>query len=226
MKKLQNALYDKLPLDWQEKLRFFILSKDFLSILEWLQQEVEDDRRFCPPIKDLFRPFELTPLNRVKVVFLVPESYNDPSLANGLAISCNKSIRPAIEYFRFIQEFQTEFPKLIPSEEMLNGDLSAWALQGVLLLNVTPTAQVQRLGKHVDIWRGFFNYVLNILNRQGPLIFVAFGDIGGIDKLDPKHTVIQLKELPKDRDTKWLADGIFSRINNQLVKNKKEAIIW
>lgn len=224
MKEIQRQLFEKIKdTGWDDKLRFF---GEFEEILEFLQQGVAEGRRFTPGIKSWFMPFELCPLDCVKVVFLVPEPYLDPTHNNGLALSCNKSLRPPIEFFRFLEQFQAEFPKLICSEELLNGDISTWALQGILMINESITTQVQKSGRHTKLWAGFYNYVCDILNRKEDLIWVSFGETGGWEDINENHLKLKLNELPQDRDQKFSTEGIFGKINEYLVSKNISPVIW
>ena len=68
---VQQKLYEKLvPSGWGNKLKTFILSDDFRSILETLLQESQAGNRFTPVIKQLFRAFEECPYDDLKVVVI------------------------------------------------------------------------------------------------------------------------------------------------------------
>ena len=45
-----------------------------------------------PPAGDVFKAFELTPLDQVKVVILGQDPYHGPNQAHGLAFSVNEGI--------------------------------------------------------------------------------------------------------------------------------------
>lgn len=228
MKEIQQVLFDKLVgTGWDEILRFYIKSADFLEILEKLEYEVQEKRRFTPGIKDLLRPFELCHLDRLKVIFLVSEPYfADPTLNNGLAISCNHSQRLPIELFRLLAELTKQYPKTIFPEETLQGDLKCWALSGVLMLNRSLTSQVGKAGQHFKIWNGFFYYLMNILSRRKDLLFVSFGENEAEDLIGEFNTLIKVQALPDHQDVKFDTQELFVKINEYLKNKRIGEIVW
>lgn len=68
---LQSKLYQKLkPSGWGDKLKTFIGSDDFVSIIKALVKDVEEGKRFTPTLKQVFRAFEECPYADLKVVML------------------------------------------------------------------------------------------------------------------------------------------------------------
>lgn len=221
IKDIRNKLFEKLEgTGWDNQLRFFVKSSDFDSILEFLYSEVEEKRRFTPPLKYWFKPFQLCPFDQVKVVFIVPEGTCDPTLENGLAISSNESLRVSIQFYRFREALAKEYPE----HSMTSGDLSYIAAQGVFLLNASITSQILRPGKHRDIWAPFVQYVIRSL-VDPDIIFITFGETG-VEHLLKDRIVLQVSGLPKTRDDKFEAGGLFSKINEQLKLKNKLPIVW
>lgn len=220
---IRNSLFDKLiGTDWDNQLRFFIKSGDFEAIIDFLKHEVDDHRRFTPPIKDWFRPFQLSNFDQTKVVFLVSEGTGDPTLDNGLAISCNESIRPSIQFYRFRAELAAQYP----NHSLTTGKMSHIANQGVLLLNCSITSQINKLGTHQNLWKPFLLYVIEVLNKKKDLIWVIFGENELQRYVNKSHHILNIKELPTHPDIKWSSENFFLRINEQLKLKNKSEIIW
>jgi uracil-DNA glycosylase len=85
--------------------------------------------------KDIFRAFEFTPFDNIKVVILGQDPYHGPKQANGLAFAVPKDtiLPPSLK--NIFKEIQSDV-HITPEQ---NGDLTRWATQGVLLLNSTLT---------------------------------------------------------------------------------------
>src|SRR5271169_3280100 len=85
----------------------------------------------CPPKDQMFRALTLTPLEKVKVVIIGQDPYHGENQANGLAFSVNSNIQLPASLKNIFKELKDDL-----GIENTDGDLSKWADQGVLLLNV------------------------------------------------------------------------------------------
>ena len=223
IKEIRNKLFEKLEgTGWDNALRFFIKSDEFEDVLTYLYNEVDNERRFTPALKDWFKPLVLCPLDHVKVVFLVPQGTTDPSLENGLAISCNESIRPSMQLYRLKAELAVQYP----NHSLNTGDMSYLASQGILLYNCSITNQIGKLGQHFELWKSFLLYIINILNKKEGLIWCLFGDTGMEPRINKNHEIINLKRLPSHRDEVWSSEGLFIKINEELKLKNKSKIVW
>ena len=216
--KLREKLFDKLVgTGWDNELRFFIKSQEFDDILFKLMMEVEDGFRFTPALNDIFKPFELCPLDKLKVVFLYQEPYLDPTMNDGLALS-NTGINRTIpmEFYRL----KEELIKQVPNHTLDEADLSDWASQGVLLLNQSLTARITSPNRHMKFWEPFLNYLMEILSRKD-IIFVFIGN-HPFDEVEG----FNLASLPDTYHSKWESNNLFLDINKKLVEKKLSEIIW
>ncbi len=224
LKNIRNNLYNRLEnTGWQEKLSLLVKSSDFDDILSTLYNEVQDDRRFTPPIKDLFKPFELCKFQDLKVIFVYPEPYPDPTLNDGLAISHTQNVGTELGFFAMINGLI----ETVGSSSVTTGDLSSWAKQGVLLLNTTFTTMVMNPGQHNEIWKPFTNYLFEVLNKEKDLIWVWFGTSKYHPIINnPTHVKLYASALPTERNIKWNGQIVFKQINNILVDKQKDQIVW
>ena len=234
---IQAKLIEKLkPSGWASKLRAFINSSDFENILTKLLEERDNGKRFTPPLKIAFRAFEECPIDLLKVVFINSEPYAYLGVADGLAFSQGvggiKLDIPA--------------PRQIALENILNkveetvyngfrpdqtNDLTRWANQGVLLLNMALTTQVDKPFTHAEIWNHFTMYVLDILGltTQG-LVFVLFGkSTHSLEEfIGSSNFIIKVgdpgdKLLPFDS---WDCGNLFNKINQVLNGAHLPEITW
>lgn len=192
--------------------------------------------RVFPLYQDMFRCFHLCSLSRVKVVIIGQDPYPGV-MYNGLpkAIGMSFSLRREdSEIAASLKNIYTEIKNEYPDEfEIPNhGDLTAWAHQGVLLLNkcltfapgTNPTAGQKRF------WMSFINIVINAVVETNPdVIFVLWGsdaqEIGQIlgnrvTKLESAHP------SPMSAKRGFFGNGHFRKINEILVAANKKPIDW
>ena len=111
-----------------------------------------------PPEDELFAAFALTPPEAVRVVILGQDPYHEPGQAMGLAFSVRRGVRLPPSLRNMYQELQSDLG-LPPAQ---SGDLTAWARQGVLLLNTVLTVESGRANSHKDFgWQTFTDAVLS-----------------------------------------------------------------
>lgn len=89
-----------------------------------------------PQGKDIFRAFDLTPFDQVKVVILGQDPYHTPGAAMGLSFSVPNGNKPQPSLRNIFKELKDDLGVV-----RTNTDLTDWARQGVLLLNAVLTVQ-------------------------------------------------------------------------------------
>jgi len=150
--------------------------RDYMQKPEWimLQRLVDEhyDQNHCyPPKEKIFRAFELTPLNQVKVVILGQDPYHGANQANGLAFSVDmgQKIPPSL---RNILKEALEGTSDIPKP-----DLTHWAEQGVFLLNTVLTVEEKKPGSHAHFgWEKFTDEVITLISQyQAHVAFMLWG---------------------------------------------------
>lgn len=135
------------------------------SYLAWLQTQ-----ELCPSYTDLFKAFELTPQYSVKVVILGIEP--PPSKeASGLAyqrknLTISPALRIVLNTLRKLDLIQTRPSKV---------DLSKWAEQGVLLMNLYPSTVEHYVAVHRSKeWEEFYKEVFYMLPDD--VVILAWGN--------------------------------------------------
>ena len=126
-----------------------------------------------PPRADWFAAFRLTPPERVRVVILGQDPYHEPDQAMGLAFSVRTGVKLPPSLRNIYKELESDLGVPAP----VSGDLSAWAEQGVLLLNTVLTVAAGRANSHKNLgWQRFTDAVIAALSRlPQPLAFVLWG---------------------------------------------------
>ena len=128
---------------WQEFLKNEFKKEYFLELAKFLHQEYEEKTIF-PAKGQVFRAF-LTNLDEVKVVILGQDPYHTPGVADGLAFSVKngkKYLPPSLV------NIYKEIDDDLGTRSSLDGDLSSWQEQGVLLLNNVLTVEAHKAGSH------------------------------------------------------------------------------
>ena len=182
-----------------------------------------------PPAGDVFKAFELTPFDQVKVVILGQDPYHGPNQAHGLAFSVNEGIAFPPSLQNIFKELATDIEGFqIP----MHGDLRAWAKQGVFLLNTVLTVQQAQANSHADWgWEQFTDEVINVLNTEREhLVFILWGAHAQkkgrvIDK--KKHLVLTSPHpSPLSAYRGFFGSRPFSKANQYLVEHGLEKIDW
>ena len=117
-----------------------------------------------PPREALFAAFRLTPPEAVRAVILGQDPYHEPGQANGLAFSVNPGVKLPPSLRNLFTELQSDCGITPPD----SGDLTAWAKQGVFLLNSSLTVEAGKAASHKDFgWQTFTDAVVQRLAAAG-----------------------------------------------------------
>lgn len=142
---------------------------------EWqvVEERLKDLKgKYCPGKANLFKCFELTPLDETKVAFIGQDPYPNPTNAMGLAFSVPPGTHP------FPQTLQTifkEYCRDLHYEMPKDGDLTKWAKQGVLLYNAYPSCGIGKSMSHRwSEWEILTKELIKYLSAKG-VVFVFVG---------------------------------------------------
>ena len=196
-----------------------------------IRQFVRDARRqgeVYPPQHDMFAAFHLTPYENVKVVLIGQDPYPNPGEAMGLAFSVPEDTKlPAS--LRNIHLAMTQDGYTPPER----GDLTSWATQGVLLLNLGLTVPEGRAGGHLRRWRPFTKAVLKALNSHPePVVFILWGakaqQIKRWDVIDfGRHGLVEAPHpAARKEQSDFRSAKTFTRVNDLLDEFGRRPIRW
>jgi len=175
--KLTTIVVERCPMGWEDMFRQ--AWPELVTIEKFLEREEAEFGMYYPLKKDLFKAFELCPLWKTKVVIFGQDPYHSVDhdglpTAQGLSFSVRRgadiSRRSIKNVFRRMTETVDGFT--MPS----HGDVSSWAKQGVLMLNITLTVRPGKANSHKDRWMPFINRVIKTLvsyNRN--IIYMLWG---------------------------------------------------
>lgn len=181
-----------------------------------------------PSMGDLFAAFDLTPYEKVKVVILGQDPYHQPGQANGLCFSVPRDVLRLPPSVRNIHAAMARDGFTPPA----HGDLTAWAQQGVLLLNTALSVRDSEANSHAKQWRDFTDAVITKLSdRQRPVVFVLWGKSAHrkrrlIDE-DRHEVVVAPHPAARGRfQTEFRHAGTFTEVNRRLEALEVAPIEW
>ena len=234
---IKLKLYESIkPSGWANILKSFILSNDFDIILEKLYNEKLNKRKFTPKLNQIFRVFQETPYDQLKVLFIIKEPYIHFDIADGIAYSYSSPIKSSMpnntKYFLKTIE-DTIYPN---GGFTFNTDLKRYCNQGVLMYNASLTAEMNVYGRHYEIWNPFTAFLFDRLNYLNKDLLVVFIDgstyrwseiLNNIkNKIFLSYPTAKIGNYDNHDNWKWFCDDLFNKINKLLANRNKEQIIW
>jgi uracil-DNA glycosylase len=134
----------KIEQSWKKALENEFGKEYFEKLTAFVKEEYAKENVYPAP-KNVFRAFELTPFDKVKVVILGQDPYHGAHQATGLSFAVEKGIALPPSLRNIYKELESDLGKPL---EHTDGDLTHWAEQGVLLLNATLTVRAGAAGSH------------------------------------------------------------------------------
>ena len=181
----------------------------------------------CPAGKDIFRAFDLTPFDDVKVVILGQDPYHTPGAAMGFCFSVPDGNRPQPSLQNIFQELRDDL-----GVERRHTDLTDWAKQGVFLLNSVLTVRARQAGSHAHHgWETFTDSAIARLSDQRDgLVFILWGSYAIAKRAlidSGKHLVLTSPHpSPLSAHKGFFGSKPFSRTNDYLAAHGKQPIRW
>ena len=217
LQEIKQKLFNKFAINgWDKVFRSFVYSTDFDDIITKLWELSNDDKKFTPPLKQVFRAFEECPYDNLQVVIIGQDPYPQLGVADGISFSCSNTnkLQPSL---RFILE---EVNRTVYNNEVIieDLDLKIWSNQGILMLNTALTTEVGNIGSHYDIWRPFTTYLLDWLNiNKSELVYVYMGKKAEewssmTDDTNIKYFVKHPASAAYN-GSKWDSKDLFNKIN-------------
>ena len=157
---------------WSQKLSVEFEKAYYKELVAFLRKE-DMKHTIYPPKKLRFNAYNTTPFDDVKVVILGQDPYHGPGQAHGLSFSVqgNQKLPPSLK--NIYKELENDEGCPIPH----SGDLSAWAKQGVFLLNAVLSVRASEAGSHQQQgWEHFTDATIKLLSGEREhLVFILWG---------------------------------------------------
>lgn len=214
---------------WKRELMGEFTQPYFHEITERVRREYSTPGNICyPPAGEIFAAFDHTPFDRVKVVIMGQDPYHGPGQANGLAFSVNPGIPLPKSLINIFKEVSDDTGAPMP----VNGDLTRWADQGVLLLNSALTVRAHNAHSHN--WVGWDRFteaaIRRLATERDHLVFLLWGSDAlrrgeFIDR--DRHLVMSCPHpSPLSAHRGFFGNHQFTRANEYLVAHGKTPIEW
>lgn len=218
----------KLEESWKERLRQEFEQDYMLTLRAFLLQEKQAGKQIFPAGNDIFNALNATPFEKVRVVIIGQDPYHGPGQAHGLCFS----VRPGVEIPPSLRNIYKEVAADLGIAPSRSGCLQSWAAQGVLLLNAVLTVESGKAAAHQGRgWERFTDRIIALLNEQGQhIVFMLWGNYAQkkgqiIDR--SRHFVLESAHpSPLSASRGFFGNHHFSRANQYLLANAREAIDW
>lgn len=189
--------------------------------------------KLCPHEKNILEFARLTPLETVKVIVIGQDCYQTEGYAQGIAFSTKQSKTPPALRNIYKCLYNSKLINSIPS----GNNLECWAKQGVLLLNIGLTTEINKSGAHISYWRSYSQELIDRLCEYGKsnsqqYIFLLCGKEAQKINIPSKYKVFKVCHPSPQAQTRLSVDkrfencDVFKKINNILVKNGDKSIDW
>lgn len=212
---------------WNEILKEEFEKEYFKNLKEFLKYEYSNYQIF-PSKEDIFNALKLTDYNDVSVVIIGQDPYHEVGQAHGLCFSVmnNTKLPPSLK--NIYKELESDLNIKYPN----HGNLTKWAKQGVLLLNTVLTVREHHANSHKNKgWESFTDAIIKSLNnKKDQVIFLLWGnDARKKSELitNQNHIILTAPHpSPLSAYHGFFGCKHFSKVNEILIKNKKEPIDW
>ena len=214
-----------IPERWRGVLAPHVASPEFAALSAFVDQE-RIAHEVYPPRAKTFAALAVPP-DAVRVVIVGQDPYHGPEQANGLAFSVSPGL-PHPPSLRNIFKERADDIGLAPPR---SGDLSAWAREGVLLLNTSLSVRRGEANSHRKAGWGPLTDVIfaHLGRRANPPIFVLWGKPAQKKRvhLAPETPVLEAPHpSPLSAHRGFFGSRPFSQINARLNALGRPPVDW
>ncbi len=209
-------LFDQLHPQWQIQLA---RHKDLIESID----DLLTDRSVAPNYNLIFRALSQS-VDSTRVVIFGQDPYPTEGVANGLAFSVDASLTTLPASLRNIyKELATDL-----GVTRLNGDLSDWADQGVMLINRVLSTEPGRSLAHDTVgWQVITETVAQVLGDRD-VIAVLWGssalELKGYFR--EESIVSSVHPSPLSAYRGFFGSAPFSQVNSKLLAKGLKEICW
>ncbi len=213
--------------DWNARLAPLFEDERYKKIRAFLIEEYKHHTVY-PDMYDLYNCFKYTPFSNVKAVILGQDPYHNVGQAHGLCFSVQDGIPNPPSLENIFKELQSD----IGAKKPKSGNLTAWAKQGVLLLNTSLSVREHQANSHSKCgWAWFTDSVIKLISQQKEhVVFILWGGNARSKKplIDTaKHCVLECAHpSPLSAYNGFFGCKHFSKTNAYLQKHGIAPIEW
>jgi len=217
----------QIEVSWANILQEEFEAPYFQELKQFLKEE-KNKYTIYPPGNLIFNAFNNTPFNRVKVVILGQDPYHGPGQAHGLCFSVPDGIAHPPSLQNIFKEIQSDIGIPVSSKS----DLTAWARQGVLLINAILTVRANEPASHQNKgWEKFTDAVIrNLSDKRKNLIFLLWGNYAQAKEVlidSNRHYILKAAHpSPLSANRGFFGCRHFSKTNEILAELGLNGIDW
>ena len=212
---------------WKEALSNEFDKPYFVQLTDELHKQKREGEVIYPPGGQIFRAFELCPLDKVKAVILGQDPYHGYGQAMGLSFSVPADVPAPPSLKNIFKEIESDLGVKMSGRP----DLTPWAEQGVLLLNAVLTVRAGEPASHSGIgWQSFTDAVIRTISeRCSGIVFMLWGNYARskavlIDR--SRHHVLEAAHPSPLARGAFFGCRHFSKANGILASEGKSPIDW
>lgn len=212
---------------WKEALGAEFEKPYFAALVQELHRQKQAGEVIFPPGGQIFKAFELCPLDKVKVVILGQDPYHGYGQAMGLSFSVPQGVEAPPSLKNIFKEIESNLGIRMSGSP----DLRPWAEQGVLLLNSVLTVRAGQPASHSRIgWQTFTDAVIKtISDRCEGVVFLLWGNYARskavlVDK--SRHHVLEAPHPSPLARGAFFGCRHFSATNEILAAEGKSPVDW
>jgi len=212
---------------WRSSLDFFS-SPVFAELETFVSEERRQGKSILPAARDVFNALKFTPVHAVKVVILGQDPYPNKRHAHGLAFSIPKE---TADIPKSLQNILKELKSDVGIQAS-SGNLTAWAKQGVLLLNTVLTVEEGKSHAHKSKgWEILTREMIQLINQECEhVVFILWGNHAQkmTKWISPeKHLILAAPHpSPLSSYRGFFGSKPFSQTNQYLIQHGKDPINW
>jgi len=216
----------KIPASWRKHLDGE-REKPYFKQLESFVADEQERYTIYPPADKIFTALKLTSYEEMKVLLLGQDPYIQKGQAHGLCFSVeDKKARIPPSLRNIYKELKDD----VGVEPPNHANLTDWAKQGVLMLNVVLTVREGQSNSHKNKgWENFTDEIIRLVSRKKEtIVFVLWGKDAQkkLPLIDgEKHASIQGAH-PSPLARGFLGSRPFSKINQALKNANRGEIDW
>lgn len=217
----------KIEQSWKEALKGEFEKPYFQGLVAELHRKKRSGEVIYPPGPLIFNAFNLTPIDKVKVVIIGQDPYHGPGQAEGLSFSVPHGMPLPPSLRNIYKEIESDLNVTLHKD----GSLEAWARQGVFLLNAILTVKAGAAASHSGLgWAEFTDAVIRILSgRREGLVFLLWGNFARSKKAlidTSRHYVLEAAHPSPLAGGAFFGCRHFSKANAILESKGMTAIDW
>ncbi|MFK7819930.1 MAG: uracil-DNA glycosylase [Planctomycetaceae bacterium] len=217
---------DTLSECWRTALADAMESPSFNELQKFVASERQEHEVY-PADEDVLAALAATPLSSVRVLILGQDPYHGEGQAHGLSFS----VQPGVRIPPSLRNIYKELEADLSIEPAQHGCLTAWAKQGVLLLNTVLTVRAGEANSHRKRgWEELTDQIIDTVNEQPNVAFVLWGKPSQkkSERVDAsRHLIIESPHpSPLSARRGFFGSKPFSKINAFLQQHGEEPIEW